>query len=80
MGPKNRKSENAVGVGSTKELEVLVMDEADRYVPLLARVGGDKGAYSYSLAASSTLDSLPPSPDSSRTSPNSAEQVSFPQR
>mgnify|MGYP001579892904 FL=1 len=32
VGPKNRKSENAVGVGSTKELEVLVMDEADRCV------------------------------------------------
>lgn len=30
VGPKNRRSETAVGVGSTKELEVLVMDEADR--------------------------------------------------
>lgn len=27
-----RKHENAVGVGVTKELEVLVMDEADRFV------------------------------------------------
>lgn len=30
VGPKNRRSETAIGVGSTKELEVLVMDEADR--------------------------------------------------
>lgn len=32
VGPQKRRSENAVGVGSTKELEVLVMDEADRFV------------------------------------------------
>lgn len=31
VGPqKKRKNESSVGVGSTKELEVLVMDEADR--------------------------------------------------
>lgn len=32
VGPKSRKNDTAVGVGSTRELEVLVMDEADRYV------------------------------------------------
>ncbi|KAI5477116.1 DNA/RNA helicase, DEAD/DEAH box type [Pseudohyphozyma bogoriensis] len=34
VGPKNRRKEGAVGVGSTKELEVLVMDEADRLLDL----------------------------------------------
>ncbi|KAL8276635.1 hypothetical protein RQP46_010984 [Phenoliferia psychrophenolica] len=34
VGPKNRRSETAVGVGSTKELECLVMDEADRLLDL----------------------------------------------
>ena len=37
VGPKSRKSETAVGVGSTKELEVLVMDEADRCGPFPPR-------------------------------------------
>lgn len=30
VGPQKKRNENAVGVGNTKELEVLVLDEADR--------------------------------------------------
>lgn len=37
VGPKNRKADTAVGVGSTKELEVLVMDEADRCLLIFSR-------------------------------------------
>lgn len=32
VGAKNRKQSSSTGVGNTKELEVLVMDEADRLV------------------------------------------------
>lgn len=68
-----KQQSSGVGVGDTKSLEVLVMDEADRFVFLFTLFLSRTHDL---LVASSTSVSPLPSPAFSSTSPNNAAPVS----